>query len=283
LTDFFILAGGFGKRAMPLTDFLPKPMFPLDGIPLLKIIGKQLFDSGLKNGFINIHHLASKITKCKLNDLKIDYLEENVLSGNKILSSVAELIENDLLVINGDTFLKIPVNSLIRELDNSMAEGVILVRKKIGGYSSIIAKNGFFVKRDKNPSATNLMYAGVSIFRNKYLCKLHKENLFDSIELADSKIRVMEYRGPWFDLGTPASYFYANETFRNLLGKTSGNSLSENIKISDDVKLENSIIWQNTNISGKSIIKDSIITGNIDIHNKIFTKKIVTKNGIFNL
>jgi len=283
LTDFFILAGGFGKRAMPLTDFLPKPIFPLDGIPLLKIIGQQLLDSGFKKGFINIHHLASKITKCKLNDLKIDYLEENILSGNKILSSVAELIENDLLVINGDTFLEIPIKKLFIELKNSESDGVILVRKKTEEYPSIVTDNGFYVKRDRDPNLTDIMYAGVSIFRNGFLHKLQEENFFDSIELSGSKFQVMEYGGPWLDLGTPKNYFQANKIFRKMKKKNSGNSISKNVKITNNVKIENSIIWENTKISGKSIIKDSIITGSIHIHNKNFTKKIVTKNGIYNL
>ena len=42
-----LMAGGFGKRLMPLTKDTPKPMLPINGVPLLERIIKDLKANGL--------------------------------------------------------------------------------------------------------------------------------------------------------------------------------------------------------------------------------------------
>jgi len=283
LTDFFILAGGFGKRAEPLTNSLPKPLFPLDGKPLLGILAKQLTDSGFKQGFINVHHMASLITNFYLPGLDITYLEEKELSGNKILSTFRSDKDKNLLVINGDTFLDIPFNKLQSGMDEYNSDGVILVRKKDGLYSSIITRDNNFIRRDKDPEVTDLMYAGVSIFRNDFLKELSRENLFDSLETSGKPVRILEYNGLWLDLGSPGNYFHSNDIFRKNQGRSSGNSFSEGVSVTQDAVVTNSIIWCNTKISGDTVIKDSIVTGDLIIRSGTFIKKIITEKGVFDL
>jgi len=283
LTDFFILAGGFGKRAEPLTNSLPKPLFPLDGIPLLSIIAQQLTGFGLEHGFINVHHLAPLITNFPLPGLDITYLEEKELSGNRILSTITINKDKYMLVINGDTFLDIPYYKLFREMEKNNSDGVILVRKKDGPYSSIITRGNNFLRRDKNPKVTDLMYAGISIFRNSFLKELSRENLFDSLEASGKSIRILDYSGLWLDLGSPENYFQSERAFVKNSGKGKKNSLSENVIIEDGAKVKNSIIWGNTKIGGDTVIKDSIVTGDMNIMSGTVIKKIITKDGIFDL
>ena len=283
MTDFFILAGGFGKRAEPLTSSLPKPLFPLDGIPLLSIIARQLTGFGLEHGFINVHHLAPLITNFPLPGLDITYLEEKELSGNRILSTISNNKDKYMLVINGDTFLDIPYYKLFRKMEKNNSDGVILVRKKDGPYSSIITRGNNFLRRDKNPEVTDLMYAGVSIFRNSFLKELSRENLFDSLEASGKSIRILDYNGLWLDLGSPENYFISNEIFRKNRGKSSGNSFSENVSVTQEAEVTNSIIWNNTKIGGDTVIKNSIVTGDMNIMSGTFIKKILTKEGTFDL
>lgn len=53
----FILSAGEGQRLLPYTKFLPKPLFPILGKPILEIILEQLSYSGLKKVGINVYHL----------------------------------------------------------------------------------------------------------------------------------------------------------------------------------------------------------------------------------
>ena len=279
MTDFFILAGGYGKRAAPLSDHLPKPLFPLDGEPLLKRLSDQLRSNGFIKGYINIHHLAPLIRNFNIPGLDITCLEEKVLTGNRILSECGDKTESDLLVINGDTYLDIPFDALLGPMAGGSADGIILVRKKDGPYSSIVTSGDRFIKRDKDPRVTDLMYAGVSVFRNGFLPLLREENLFDSLENAAGSILITEYKGEWLDIGTPENYFLSNERFRKLMGKQRGNSFSPGVSVSADAAVTGSIVWDNTLISGTTVISDCIVTGGLEITGGTYHNSVVTADG----
>ena len=46
-----ILAGGMGKRLLPLTKNLPKPMAPINNIPFLSYLIFTLKKQGIKKNF----------------------------------------------------------------------------------------------------------------------------------------------------------------------------------------------------------------------------------------
>jgi NDP-sugar pyrophosphorylase family protein len=56
-----IFAAGLGTRMRPATDNLPKALIPIDGVPLLEIIIRQLKCFDIKDIIINIHYLADQI------------------------------------------------------------------------------------------------------------------------------------------------------------------------------------------------------------------------------
>ena len=88
---FFILAGGYGKRAQPLSLLKPKPLFPLGGRPLIQILLNQLQEKGLGEGFINLHYKPEPLRICVEETIKntgspmIHFLYEDTLSGSRII------------------------------------------------------------------------------------------------------------------------------------------------------------------------------------------------------
>jgi NDP-sugar pyrophosphorylase family protein len=56
-----ILAAGEGRRLRPLTDYLPKPMLPVAGRPLLEHTISHLRDCGITDLAINLHHLPAAV------------------------------------------------------------------------------------------------------------------------------------------------------------------------------------------------------------------------------
>ena len=56
-----ILAAGFGTRLKPLTNALPKPMFPVLNRPILEHALHFLSSQGIKEIAINLHHEAERI------------------------------------------------------------------------------------------------------------------------------------------------------------------------------------------------------------------------------
>ena len=54
------MAGGFGKRMLPLTKKTPKPLLKINKRPMLEIILNKLISHGFKNFYISTHFKSEK-------------------------------------------------------------------------------------------------------------------------------------------------------------------------------------------------------------------------------
>ena len=57
-----IMAGGYGKRLLPLTEKVPKPMLPVGERPLLELIIHQLRKAGIHDVNLTTHYLPDSIS-----------------------------------------------------------------------------------------------------------------------------------------------------------------------------------------------------------------------------
>ncbi|MEW5800534.1 MAG: NDP-sugar synthase [bacterium] len=56
-----ILAAGFGKRLRPLTDYLPKVLVPVLGVPAIDHVVERLLLQGVQKIGVNVHYRAGQI------------------------------------------------------------------------------------------------------------------------------------------------------------------------------------------------------------------------------
>jgi len=293
---FFILAGGYGKRAQPLSLIKPKPLFPLNGKPLIKILLDQLKEKGLHQGFINLHHMPRPLRQCVEEMIEppgspvIKFFYEKNLSGSRILKDAARHMRDTdlLLVVNGDSFLEIPIEEMLEKIIKEQADGILLVREnkeKDPQYKIILTKDNRFIGRkiftgSLGPGKGPLMYTGISLFNRNVVKAIDEINFFDMLEKSDFNIKTCIYNGPWLDIGDPESYFVSDAKYKKHLGINNSNSLSENVFISPDSKVESCIIWENTNIKNKSVIKNCIVTGNVSLDNVYYENKIINRDSV---
>jgi NDP-sugar pyrophosphorylase family protein len=284
---FFFLAGGYGKRAQPLTFIKPKPLFPLNGKPLIELILIQLENKGINSGFINLHYKPNEIKENLKNTRNITFFYEEKLSGSQILSRASQFLGDDyLLVINGDIFLDIPVDRMKKKVIDSGADGVILVREDSTFNYSVLN-----IRRDRYKSVnsdlrTGLMYTGIALFKKSVVEKIEDLNFFQTLAKNQFDIRILPYDKIWLDLGDPRSYLKAHIEYEKYLiekGELKSDFKLDNVFISVDSKVERSILWENTMIKSKSVVTNSIITGNIVLENVNYDHKIVMSDGIVDL
>lgn len=282
---FFILAGGYGERARPLSLVKPKPAFPLHGTPLIKRLLDQLKEKGVNQGFINLHYKPEAIRE-SMGDtpgLSINYLYEKELSGSKILrQALTDMTDSDefLWVMNGDVFLevlKVPIEKMVYELKESHSDGALLLRENNDpAYPSVLTEKGFFQGTEKHNGKESFMYTGVALFRKKVIEKIDDIRFFNSLEKYRFKMKTFVYKDIWLDIGSPRLYFNANALYKNFLKKnTDVNSLSENVTISNNSHVNNCIVWENTEISGSSVLSNCIVTHNLTLKGVKYKEKIV--------
>jgi NDP-sugar pyrophosphorylase family protein len=255
-----------------------------------------LQEKGLREGFINLHHMPQPLRQCVEEILEppgstaIQFFYEKKLSGSRILKQASgHMTDNDLLlVVNGDSFLEIPVEEMLDKILNKQADGILLVREnkeKDPQYKIILTKEDRFVGRriftgSRKPGKEPLMYTGISLFNRNLVRAIDEINFFDMLEKSDFKIKICNYNSTWLDIGDPKSYFEADAKFKKHLGIGNSNSLSENVFISPDSVVKNCIIWENTRIKNKSVIKNCIVTGNVSLDNVYYENKIINRDTV---
>ncbi len=290
---FFLLAGGLGTRARPLSDYKPKPLFPMAGRPLIEIMSDQLRALGSRRGFVNLHHHGEHIRKALSHREGLHFFYEESLSGSNILKEAAPHIKEMLLVVNGDIFTEIPLHEMVSLLRTKKCDGVLLVKKTSEKqYAPLVLSGARFLGRKKDMSLSeefvlhdgfNWMYTGVALFTKRVLEAIAHVSFFDTLAGGSFDISVIETTGPWWDLGTPYLYLQADAAYRKHIGSERDNSFSLNVKTGKGCSLVNSVIWENTTVGGRSSLSNCIVTGNMSLNDVNYRDKIITPDGVYDL
>jgi len=283
---FFLLAGGYGKRARPLSLIRPKPVFPLNGVPLIRLMLRQLKKERLPQGFINLHYLPESIRGNVDPDMAVTFFVEEKLSGSMVLKQALPFFERELLVCNGDIFLDLPVRQLKEKSAHSGTDGVLLVRSNPGNYPAVRVRGDDFLDvspAGRLPAGRSLMYAGVAVLKKNVVAGIGDLNFFDSLAKNRWRIKVLAYEGIWLELSDPLAYYRANFAYKQHVSDHVENAISPGVTIADDSIVEKSVLWEGTVVSDHSAVSHSIVTGDMVIRNGRFSQMIVSRLGIFAL
>ncbi len=106
-----VLAAGFGERLRPTTDHVPKPLFPVLGVPVIAWVLRALRAAGVTDAVVNLHHLPARIVRFLGNGsalgVRLSYSDEPILLGTGGgLWAVRDFFrgEDAFLVHNGDVW-----------------------------------------------------------------------------------------------------------------------------------------------------------------------------------
>ena len=281
---FFILAGGLGRRAEPLSLIKPKPVFPLNGVPLLTLLLRQLQAQNCREGFINLHHLGEQVVAAAAGGPAIRFIHEKELAGSRVLRQALPFFSDWLLAVNGDTFLEIPLDAMLEKTAVADVDGVLLVRPDHAGrYAGLRVDAGGFLDHSESQAGPGLMYAGVALFRKKAVEKIDEANFFISIKNNRLRFQTVFYDGIWLDVGTPELYFHANWEYKAHCSDARPNALSENVEISPRARVERSVLWENTRIGPGVCLSECIVTGELHLEKTRHSGQIISQQGVFPL
>lgn len=219
-----IMAGGKGTRLRSITnDEIPKPMAPIAGKPILQWQIECLRRSGVTDILLIIGYLGEKIEAYFGSGadfgVRIDYFrEEQPLGTAGALAEVADRLEEDFLLVFGDTIFDISIPRMMAFHREKQAEATLFVHPNSHPFDSDIVLRdetqrvcGFLSKHDTRTDwYDNCVNAGFYIV-SKRLCgrivrgektDLEKQVLWP---LARQGGAVYAYLSPEYikDVGTP--------------------------------------------------------------------------------
>ena len=149
-----ILTGGLGKRLRPITDYVPKPLVPINNVPIIEWQIRYFKKFGIKEFVICSGYKNEQIRnylEAKNNlEAKIHYsVEKTPLGTGGAIKNASRFIEEqNFFVINGDVITDLDPR-LLQTKPNSVA--VIPLRTAFGIVDIIHDKISQFHEKPKIP------------------------------------------------------------------------------------------------------------------------------------
>ncbi len=167
-----ILAGGFGKRLMPLTIDQPKPLVEIGGKPILVRQIEWLRGQGISDIILAVGHLRTKVFE-KLGDgskygVRLFYsVEEEPLGTEGAIKNASKYIDTDLFVVtNGDVITDIDISALIKGMGDGLATIALVPMRSPYGIVEVDG-DGYVKSFKEKPLLEYMINAGVYVMKRK--------------------------------------------------------------------------------------------------------------------
>jgi len=215
-----IMAGGQGRRLWPLTAYVPKPMLPVGGKPMIELILAQLVRHGFRRVFVSINHLADSIID-HLGDghafgCSVEYLRETEpLGTGGSLALLPETPELPILVTNGDLLTDLDLSDLMDYHGSHGAAATLCVRELSYQipYGVVTCEGDDVVSIEEKPAHKQLINAGMYVLDPELLSLLPRQQheyplprLIDEAHAAGLGVKAFAVEGEWMDVGYLEEY-----------------------------------------------------------------------------
>lgn len=203
-----ILAAGRGERLRPLTNTVPKPLFEVDGKPLIEHHLEKLAQAGFREIIINLAYLGDMIRdtlgKGSAWNVNIHYCQEPpgaLGTGGGIQQALPLLGATPFAVINGDVFTDYPLARL-RAIKCNYAHLVLIPNPEHN-------KNGDFALqagRIDPAGQPRYTFSGIGVYHPR-LFESSLPGRFSVVPVliaaaTAKKVTGEIYHGNWHDIGT---------------------------------------------------------------------------------
>lgn len=219
-----ILAGGKGKRFHPYSLVLPKPLIPIKDKPIMEIIIRQLAKFGIMDVTVSTGYL-SELIEAYFGDgakfgVHISYSKEETPLGTIGPLTLLKNLEEDFLVLNGDTLTDINLSDLfIYHMKTRSLLTIASYRKPVKIDLGVLRFDGAnrLTEYIEKPELEYLVSMGIYVVNRSAIARVEANTYFDFPSLVHlllsggDKISVYDFHGIWHDLGSINNYEVATQ------------------------------------------------------------------------
>ncbi|PMP66638.1 MAG: hypothetical protein C0190_05215 [Thermodesulfobacterium geofontis] len=284
----FILSAGKGTRLLPYTNFLPKPLFPILGKPIIEIILDQLKALGITLVGINAFHLKDKLinflksyqNKNPQIELRI-FVEKDLLGTGGAIINAKNFFKEETLIINSDILTNFDFKKLFSFFSKTFSPITMVLYK--GDQNSVeVEKNSNTIISLRKKKDNLFTFAGIQIIDPHIIKKFSfKKDLIEIYQdLINGGIKISAYieNSSYFkDIGTVENYLKVHEDI-----------LMKGVKIPKIPFYSKPIVVKTKNIGNNVTFKDwvyidenTIIEENTQLSKVISWKGVYIKSGIY--
>lgn len=221
-----VLAGGYGKRVMPMSYYKPKPMLPVANRPVIDYVVGRLAAAGINEVAFALAYKPTEIMDYVSGyiDLKPHFVCEQIPMGTA--GSVKRALSadgDDFIVLSADTVCNSDLKKLISAHNRS---GAIVTMETVevqnlAAFGAVTERDGFVTEiKEKNPfyqDKAGLANSGTYIINRRAFEYVPDDrpfdfarDLFPLLLSRGEKIAASAVDGYWKDVGSLADYYDAN-------------------------------------------------------------------------
>lgn len=274
-----VLAGGYGKRLLPLTEDVPKPMLPLGDSTVLQLMLGRLEKAGFDTVSVATHYKAAQVEAVRARGLHLSFFRESVPLGTAgCVKNAAAGFDKSFLVLSGDTVSEFDFKSIM-EKHRAHGGKVSIVCKRVPfptEYGTVTVRDGKVERFVEKPSwsltLTNLVNTGIYVLEPEILSYIgdgeqdFARNLFPALMAAGIDLHCIEETGYWCDIGDVESYYHC--CFRH--GGKAKNLLFGTAAKAADSAVEASVLFDGAVVESGAAVYESIICANGHIGKNAF-------------
>ena len=225
-TPILIMAGGKGKRLLPLTLNIPKPLIKIDNKPMLQHLIESIKIENFKNIFISINHFGVQIKKftnsINFTDLNIRFVEEKKPLGTAgPLSLIKDKVFDNIIIVNADIITDLKLEKIMNFHNDNKSDLTIgcLVYEYQIPFGVVSLKKNKYNSIEEKPLIKRLVNCGIYVL-NKNVIQLTQKNqsismvkLIDRANKKKKKISIFPMHENWIDVGSKENLKKARDQF----------------------------------------------------------------------
>jgi len=228
-----ILAGGKGTRLAPYTTVFPKPLMPVDGMPILEVIVRQLAHFRLREMVFTVSQQSEPLLAAYFGDgsrygVAIRYSKEEKPLGTAGPLIIIPNLPETFLVMNGDILTTLNYQKLIRY--HRQHRGLVTIamsQKKVQLELGVMECNRThqLTRYIEKPTLSYSVSMGIYVFEKKVLEWIPSKKYLDFPELIQKllrqRVKVVCYPSNdfWLDIGRHEDYEEAQRKFQEMRKK----------------------------------------------------------------
>lgn len=227
----FLLAAGRGVRFRPVTESIPKPLFPFLNVPLARAHLARLRRFGVAEAGVNLHHLGGQIEQDLVDHApelpELHFFRERDLLGTAggVKNAAGFLSSGDFLVVNSDAAIEPDYEALLRRHRESGRPATLLVvaNREPDRYTPLQSEGdritGFGRRqagREPDREVPPLLYTGVCVLAPRLLAQIPAGetslvgDLWERLLERGEEIGWIQHEGFFADLGRPSDFLRAS-------------------------------------------------------------------------